>query len=74
MPYKGIMKNKKVLDRLNQIEAFADLIKEHVTVLKKELEGSSAPKSSARKGALSEFEKAKILAKLQKTRTKNGNH
>jgi len=64
------MNNKQILDRLNQIEAFADLIKEHVAVLKKELEGGGAPKSSARKGPLPEKEIAKILAHRQKSRMK----
>jgi hypothetical protein len=64
------MNTNKILDRLNQIEAFADLIKEHVSVLKKELEKDSAPKDSGRKGSLSEKEKAKILARRQKSRMK----
>jgi hypothetical protein len=65
------MNNNKILDRINQIEAFADLIKEHVIVLKKELEGGGASESSARKGkALPEKEIAKILAQRQKTRMK----
>ena len=64
------MNNKQILDKLNQIEAFADLIKEHVAVLKKELEGGGASESSARKGPLSEKEIAKVLAKRQKWRMK----
>lgn len=59
-----------VRNRLESLEAFADLIKEHVTVLKKELEGGGASESSARKGPLSEKEIAKVLAKRQKWRMK----
>ena len=60
----------KVQRRLDKLEAFADLMKEHVTVLKKELADSGASKSSARKGkpAVSEKEKARVLAKVQKNR------
>ena len=64
------MENKKAINRLDEIEAHLDLIKEHMTVLKKELADSGASKSSARKGkpAISEKEKAKVLAKVQKNR------
>jgi hypothetical protein len=58
----------KVRNRLERLEAFADLIKEHVSVLKKELEGSGVSTGSVRKGLLSEKEKAKILARRQKSR------
>ena len=54
------------MNRLNQLEAFADLIKEQVTVLKKELDVSGTSSSSSRKG-LSEKEKAKISAKRRKS-------
>lgn len=64
-----------IINRLDQLEAFADLIKVHVTVLKKELSDGGASSSSARKGkkVLSEKEIAKILGKRQKNRMRN-NH
>jgi len=61
-----------VRNRLERLEAYADLIKEHVTVLRKELADSGVSKNSARKGkvVISEKEKAKIIAKRQKARMK----
>lgn len=58
-----------IRNRLDRLEAFADLMKEHVTVLKKELGDGGASTGSARKG-ISEKEKAKILAKRRKNRMK----
>lgn len=64
----------KVRNRIEKIEAVLELLNQEMTVLKKvlkkELDDGGASKSSARKGVLSEAEKAKIQAKLQKTRTK----
>ncbi len=62
------MDNKKILSRISEIEAHIDLIKQHVTVLKSELEDSGASKSSTRKGVISDKEKTRILAKRQKNR------
>lgn len=63
---------KKLISQLEDIEAYADLIKEHVTVLKMELKDSGASNNSARKGkaVLSEEHKAGIRAKRNKQRMK----
>lgn len=64
----------KLNKRLNEIEAYTDLIKEHVTVLKKELKDSGVSNNSARKGkgksVLSEEHVKSILAKRNKQRMK----
>ena len=60
----------KVLKELENIETYADLIKQRLTLLKKELDGSRAPKSSARKGKLSKEQKAALIAKVEKNRMK----
>lgn len=52
------------------LRRFANNIIEHVAVLKQELEGSGAPSGSARKGALPAKEKARVLARIQKSRIK----
>ena len=64
------MTQKEILDRLNSIEAHAELIKQQVTVLRKELADSGASAGSPKRG-LSETEKAKVLAKRHKTLLKN---
>lgn len=60
--------------RLETLETYADLIKEHVTVLKKELKDSGVSNNSARKGkgksVLSEEHVKSILAKRNKQRMK----
>lgn len=60
----------KILNRIEELEAFVSMTAQHLTVLKKELEGSGAPTGSARKGnpVLSPKEVAKIKAKRQKAR------
>lgn len=66
---------KKLITKIEDIETYADLIKEHVTVLKKELKDSGASNNSARKGSkaksiLSEEHVKNILAKRNKQRMK----
>lgn len=58
----------KILNKIEELEAYASMMTQHLTVLKKELEGSGAPTGSARKGVLSNKEIAKIKAKRQKSR------
>lgn len=64
------MNATKVNSKLAELEAMAELFKNSVATLKEELQGSGAPKGSARKGGLPESEKARILAKRQKNRIK----
>lgn len=52
------------------LEAYADKMKETATMLKKELEGSGGPKSSARKGKIDPKKVADVLAKIKKNRLK----
>lgn len=52
------------------LRRFASNIIEHVAVLKKELGDGGASKGSARKGSVTPREKARVLAKIQKNRTK----
>ncbi|WP_417868000.1 hypothetical protein [Xanthomarina gelatinilytica] len=59
-----------ILNRLNELEAQAELIKFSVTALKQELVDGGAPSSSARKGVLPATEKARLLAKRQQNRIK----
>ena len=60
----------KVIARINQIEAHLDLLKKHLAALKQELLDNNTSGSSARKGGLPEKEKARVLAKLQRSRMK----
>lgn len=62
------MDNKRILSRISEIEAHIDLIQQHLTVLKSELEDRGTSKSSTRKGVISKEEKARILAKRRKSR------
>lgn len=64
------MDNSKMLDRLNEMEAHLQLLQLSVATLKEELQGSGAPKGSARKGGLPESERARIKARYRKNRLK----
>lgn len=58
----------KILNKIEELEAYASMMTQHLTVLKKELADGGASKGSARKGVLSPKEIAKIKAKRQKAR------
>lgn len=64
-------KTRKIIKRIEMMEAYADNIKTEMSVLKKELVDSGASSNSARKGTgLTPEQKAKVLAKRQKQRLK----
>jgi hypothetical protein len=61
--------NKTAKDKFNRVKAYVDLLNQEMAELEKELKGSGAPKSSARKGQ-TKSAIDRVLAKRQKQRLK----